>query len=526
MLAWIYEIAGYDLDPWQEWIIKNSCGCKPDGEWSHLENVLIVTRQNGKNTILEARELAGLFMLHEELIVHTAQQFSTSEEHLLRLKTAIENNPALSRRLQGSIKMSHGQESINLKPTETIIFGSEGRKVRESVSPRLKFMARSKSAARGFTKANMLVWDEAMLLDREVVAAQFPIMTASPNPQIWLTGSAGLPESFELGSRWRRIRRDARTLFGAEYCIDPHSETCPRDRANGRRLNDYVICELHDDRDDPRSWAKANPAYNLHMKPGFLQSELEAMEGDLTKFDREILGVGEWPAEEEAWAVISEDTWKSLAFRGSWEELGDMRKPVAFAVDVAENGSAATIAACWVRPNPAYKKLEHPVEASTREEREAAALPKEHFVIEIPKDCAREGTDWVLPKVDELRKKYRPAAVVFPRSGPAAALIDTAEKMGIHEKVFIKATAGEEAAAFAFLMQGCREKTFYHLGADKNPKLWYAVGRGEKRISGDGGFSWSRRDSESDISSVIAATLALWACNKKRRSYDLASSYA
>jgi hypothetical protein len=481
------------------------------------------------NTVLEVRELAGLFMLHEGLIVHTAQQFSTSEEHMQRLVSTIENTPALDKHVL-SLKSSNGKESITLKPTKTIIFGSEGRKVRPSVKPRLKFMARSKAAARGFAGVTTLVWDESMILDGEAVAAQFPIITAAPNnnPQLWLTGSSGLPDSFELAARRRHIHRDDKTIFGAEWAITPHDETCPRDRTRGRRLNDYIVCDnpLHDDRDDPRSTAKANPAYNIRLSPKTLTAELNGMDANLVKYDRERLGVGEWPAEEEAWSVISEDMWKSLTFKGSWEDLGEMTKPVALAVDVAENGSAASIAACWVRRNPLYKPLEHAAEISTKEEREAAAQPREHFILEIPKGCAREGTDWVLPELDRLRKKYKAAAVVVPRSGPAAALIDATEKLGMHEKVFIKATAGEEAAAYAFMMQGCREKTFMHMGRDKNSKLWYAVGRGEKRISGDGGFSWSRRDSDSDITPITAACLALWACNKKRRSYDLAKSYA
>jgi hypothetical protein len=48
-------------------------------------------RQNGKDAILEARELAGLFLLGERLLIHSAHQFDTSLEHFRRLLFLIEN---------------------------------------------------------------------------------------------------------------------------------------------------------------------------------------------------------------------------------------------------------------------------------------------------------------------------------------------------------------------------------------------------------------------------------------------------
>ncbi len=39
---------------------------------------LIISRQNGKGTVLEVRELGGLFVLGEELIIHTAHEFKTA----------------------------------------------------------------------------------------------------------------------------------------------------------------------------------------------------------------------------------------------------------------------------------------------------------------------------------------------------------------------------------------------------------------------------------------------------------------
>ena len=62
-------MAGLVLDDWQQWILRHSLGETSDGKWAAREVGLMVSRQNGKGALLEARELAGLFILEEELIV-------------------------------------------------------------------------------------------------------------------------------------------------------------------------------------------------------------------------------------------------------------------------------------------------------------------------------------------------------------------------------------------------------------------------------------------------------------------------
>jgi hypothetical protein len=46
---------------------------------------VIVSRQNGKGAILEARELAGLFQFGEELILHSAHEYRTAMEAFRRI---------------------------------------------------------------------------------------------------------------------------------------------------------------------------------------------------------------------------------------------------------------------------------------------------------------------------------------------------------------------------------------------------------------------------------------------------------
>jgi len=496
---------GYDLDPWQEWWLTEATGTRPDGRWAAFECMLIVSRQNGKNQCLEVRELGGLFVFGERMLIHTAHEFKAAAEHFRRVRDTITAYDELRKRVK-AIATSHGDEAIELKPAPTLIFGAAGKMIRRSVGGRLRFLARSRGSGRSFT-ADCVVYDEAMILSDEQVGASMPTMSAVPNPQMIYTASAGYRDSLQLGSVRRRVLRGDDTLMGAEWSINAHTDTCPRDEVAGRRSNRYIVCGLHDDRDDLHSWARANPAFGTRIAPAHIAKELASMSG--TTFDRERLGVGDWPNEDEAWAVVSEEQWQACAL----PDPGGATRPVTFAVDVDPDMLSATIAAAWYRPEPGEPR--------------AQARP----VVEIPQGCHREGTSWVIPRLAELRRAWRPHAIVIPKNGPAASLVDEAERMGIE---VTRAVSGDEAAAFGLMVRSIRAEVvdgkpsprLIHLGRANAPGLWTSIASAETRDVGDGGRAWSRRDSEADITPVTAATLALWALNKTRRAYDPARSIA
>jgi hypothetical protein len=481
---------GYDLDPWQRWSLTEMTGITPDGRWAAFESAIIVSRQNGKNVILEVRELGGLFLFGESLIIHTAHEFKAAAEHFRRVRDTISSYDGLSRRVK-RVMTSHGDEAIELKSAPTLIFGAGGKHILRNVGGRLRFLARSRGSGRSFT-ADCVVYDESMFLSDEQVGASMPTMSAVSNPQMIYTASAGYHDSIQLAMVRRRILRHDQSLMGAEWSIDPHLDTCPRDEVLGRKTNKYVICDRHDDRDDPRSWARANPAFNVRISYDHVQKEFASM--TMAAFDRERLGIGDWPEEEESWSVISEEAWERCAL----PDPGGAVRPLAFAVDTDPTMKVSTISAAWSRPEP----------GNSREYR---------TVLEIPRGCSREGTAWVVPRLIELQRQHRPVGVCFPKNGPAAGLADAAENAGLE---VVRATSGDEAEAFAQMVSAIRNRQVIHLGREQAPALWSAIASAETRVVGDGGQAWSRRESDADISPIVAATLACWALNKKRRSYD------
>jgi phage terminase large subunit-like protein len=50
----ICELAGLDLDPWQQFLLTSSLGEREDGKWAAFEVGVVVPRQNGKGGTLEA----------------------------------------------------------------------------------------------------------------------------------------------------------------------------------------------------------------------------------------------------------------------------------------------------------------------------------------------------------------------------------------------------------------------------------------------------------------------------------------
>jgi hypothetical protein len=499
LLEWAGEY-GYDLDEWQSWWLTESCGVKPDGRWAAFENYLMVSRQNGKNQALEVRELAGMFILGDKMIIHTAHEFKAAAEHFRRVRDVVVNYDDLRRRVK-SVTTSHGDEAIELRAAPTLIFGSEGRRIRRQVAARLRFLARSRGSGRSFT-ADLVVYDEAMILSDEVVGASLPTLSAVANPQVIYTASAGLQDSVQLGAVRRRVLRKDPMIMGAEWSITPHNDMCHRDEVNGRKTNRYVVCTRHDDRDDPRSWARANPALGTRISVQHVAQEMAAM--SMTAFDREVLGVGDWPSEDAAWAVVSEEHWQNCAM----PEPGGATRPVCFAFDVDPDMISATISACWERPG----------------DRRALELPRP--VVEIPRGCSREGTAWVIPKLVDLRRRWRPLTIIAPKNGPASGLAGEAAAAGLD---ITWMTSAEEAAAFSLMVTTVRKGRnggLIHLGREHAPGLWASVASAETRDVGDGGKAWSRRDSESDITPITSATDALWALDKKRRNYDPVRSVA
>jgi len=292
--------AGLILDPWQQHVLTASLGERPDGKWSAGEVGLIVPRQNGKGCVLEARELFGLVLAEEHLILHSAHLFKTSKEAFRRLLALFQNTPDLDRRVK-KVSNTNGDEGIELRN-----------------GCRIAFVARSKGGGRGLS-GDVIVLDEAFALVDEQIEALAPTLIARPNTQVWYTSSPPLDAATgaPLFALKARGERGDTTLAWFDY---------------GRPAGVDI--------DDPAEWEASNPATESGRvtveKLAMLRRAMSA-EG----FGREILGI--WP-ETAGEAVISPELWADLADSGA-------AKPtlVAFAVDVTPMRDHAAISMAGYR---------------------------------------------------------------------------------------------------------------------------------------------------------------------------------
>jgi phage terminase large subunit-like protein len=264
--------AGLDLDPWQRLVLES--GLRRRGsKWAAFEVCLIVARQNGKGTILEALELAALFLFPDvRLILHSAHEFKTAAEAFLRVRALIEDNPDLDSQVS-RIRTAAGAEAVELK---------DGK--------RLRFVARSSGSGRGFT-SDLVILDEAYKLGDQEMAALLPTLSARPDPQVWYTSTAGGLDSIQLGRvRARGVAGGDRSLAFMEWSADPEGY----------------------DPADPVDWARANPGLGIRISPDYIGREMAALGPDA--FARERLSVGDYPVGDAGqWETITQDAWSACA---------------------------------------------------------------------------------------------------------------------------------------------------------------------------------------------------------------------
>lgn len=453
-------MAGLHLDPWQQFVLTHALSEDKDGQWAAFEVGVEVARQNGKGGLLEARELAGLFILGEELIIHSAHEFATAIEAFRRLESLIQNTPDLHSQVKPKgYKHSHGEEGIEFKSGQ-----------------RIRFRTRTKGGTRGFT-CDCLILDEAMVIPEAIHGAVLPTVSAVENPQVWYTGSAVDQEVMEHGLVFARVRD--RAINGV---TDEHGE-----RHNDPSLAyfgwsaDAEDPELVGERaTDAEQWARANPGLGIRISLEHVAREQRSM--DPRTFAVERLGVGDWPAPDEIVpGGIPLDGWLALQ-----DPSSQMVGPVCFAFDVRPDRSAASIGVAGLRADG----LSH---------------------VEVIEH--RPGTGWVGGRLGELTATHEHSSVVYGLSSPAAALVKDGKVDGV---VVSGRSTAESAEASGAIFDAVDQGTLRHPG---HPGLLAAVKGAAKRPAGSAGeaWTWSRTRSTVDISPLVAVTLALSGLGKAPR---------
>lgn len=439
--------AGLVLDPWQRYVLDHGLGETPDGKWSAREVAVWVPRQNGKGAVIEARVLAGLFLLGERRILWSAHEYKTAQEGFLRIRELIQAAPEFDRMVKRYWEGS-GEQGIEL-----------------TTGQRLKFIARSRGSGRGFS-GDCLVLDEAQELTLLQMKALFSTMSAKSidgNPQIWYLGTPPEdPAAWVYG-----IRQDGEAGKDRLAYFDWGLGEVDTSVGVKQRLAAYADREL---------WYRANPGLGIRISEEFCEDELSRLrEG----FAPERLGMWLPYAGDEVsgWQVIGQPAWEAAEDPDSQVE----GRP-AYGVYVPPDRSYAAIGVAGARAGGGR----HLEVAGNGESLDY-----------------RPGTAWVVPRLREL-ERHTPSVVVVDDK----ALAEEAEAAGL---VVHRANIADVVTGCQLLFDGVsgpdvEARDVRHIG---QPELTDAV-RGAVRRDVGGSWAWARRDLAVDVTPLAAVSLALF----------------
>lgn len=361
------QLAGLELDEWQKFVLTSSLGEREDGRWSAPNVGLVCPRQNGKNAILEARELAGLFLFGEEVLIHSAHEQATASEQFRRVLALIDNTPELRKRMLRPIR-GKGSEAIELRSGQRILFKS-----------------RTGGSIRGFS-VDLVVFDEAYNLPETAISAMVPTRSVRPTTQIWYTSSAVDQEKHPHGTALARQR--GRGIAGSskiayfEWSVEGDDPgAVPPDVAG-----------------DPVAWAMANPTYGIRLSEEAVANEYDGDMGP-REFAVERLGIGDWPRSDGDNRIIPRAEWMACAD----ESPHSMESP-AFAVDSDPQHRWSSIAVAATRPDGAAH-------------------------IEIVE--RQPGVDWLAEACADIQESNSRAVFVVDERGPVSPLIAELERAGV-----------------------------------------------------------------------------------------------
>ena len=312
-----------------------------------------------------------------------------------------------------------------------------------------ELVARSRGSGRGFT-VDLLVLDEAQELADEALAALLPTISAADNGQVIYCGTPSAETG--VGEVFARLR--AAGVAGEDPRLCWHEWSC----------------EPGADLDDPQSWAAANPALGVRLDPATVADERAVM--DDATFARERLGIWESAAVHR---VISAQAWEACADTAA---VLNPAQPLALALDVSPDRLHTSIAAAGWTLNG-------------------------HPIVDVIQSRGGEP-DWAVAALADLDSRHQPRAIVVDAISAASSLIDALRQAGLT----ITVTSARDMAAAC--MQFYDAAVSGHLRHLEQPSLNSALAVARRRTIGDGGWAWSRKDSDSDITPVTTATLALF----------------
>lgn len=226
---------GVDLFDWQADVLDEWLEVDDEDRLTRQTAVLIVPRRNGKTALILARVLFGMMFLDERRVVFSAHMMDTAREAWAEF-LRICQHPLIAPRV-AHVSRAHGKEGVRFDDGSTFAIRT-----------------RTGHGGRGM-EADLLILDEAMILDDDSVAALTPLTAraaAAGRGQVIYASSAGTLDSVVLA----RLRDRGRLVASASVDQAPAGDAA---RDAGLAYREFAAPRGADP-DDPDTWHTANPS--------------------------------------------------------------------------------------------------------------------------------------------------------------------------------------------------------------------------------------------------------------------------
>lgn len=312
---------GLVLDDWQRWCVRHICAERSDDSWAATQSVLLVPRQCGKSAILEAVEMAALFLWDYEHVIYSAHLGKSATDHMRRIRRYVESTPDLAG--QARVLTGKGNEMVERTDTGAV----------------LEFVTRGRKAIRGGSPG-LVIFDEAAFLTDDEMQSMLPAMSAQSmsedtGAQMIYASSAPLEHSTVLHRLRRRgIEERPARMFFAEWSVDADADPA-----------------------DVDNWYAANPGLGIRISEEWIaDNELGTLSPEA--FAAERLGVpsdpggGDLPINPDRWADLVDGDSKPITTseRIALDAPPDRRSAVFAIAGKRPDSLLHTSVRHWVRP--------------------------------------------------------------------------------------------------------------------------------------------------------------------------------
>lgn len=471
-------VAGLNLMPWQEYVLRGSLGEKQDGRWATFVTCLVMPRQNGKNALIEARQLAGMFLFGETHQTHTAHEVQTSAKAMDALANRIIGVPELAEYIPGYDR----DKEQSLKDIEGIRMGN-GKRImgifKDPLTGRrqeryIEYIARTGSGGRGFT-GDVLYLDEAYAIKEAEMGALLPTLRAKSligNPQVWVTSSAGMVDSVYLESLRRQgISGDDESLAYFEWSANDEKD---------RPEDDPIEW-------DREEWYRSNPSLGYLVSEEHMAKEIQTLsntESGVEELQRELLGI--WSSSGTR-PVFNHATWSKHQLVGKSRIRLD--RP-CIGVDVSPDRSGASIS--------------------------ITGQYEGKYVTQVLFD--ESGTGWVAERVQGLQmQSVESGRGKIPVVGIGNSATQALEADFRKNRVAIRwLNTSQYAQACADYFDMIHQDNLYHLGQEALDAAIYSV---RKKDKGGGLFTWEKDKPTDNIRPAVGSTIATFGAKLRKDAF-------